>query len=427
MNSLTKGSSFSLNKIAEGIIFSSLTLFLGKIFGLVNKIILAKLGVEYFGLFNLLISIFNTLLILCALGIPLGVTRYTSFYFARKKESKIKDIILTATVILLPTSLLITLLFYLLTPSIASLFKNLLIIPYLKIVLIGLPLAVLLQLIKATLSGFLKINYLFLLDNFETILNLIFFALFIYFGFGLAGVAVGYVLSLIGVLVAAFYFLSRLINFHPLKFVFFKKLFYFSWPVSLSEILRTLVNSGDLVFLGFFKGNIELGRYSVVITLGSLILIFPQLILNYFFPIITNLYGSKKKITSIYQKVTFWLIITSIPVFIIIILKGQQIAGFLFGQEYIFSWWTLFFYSLAKVIFSLVLWPGRQVLDMLGLTKQNLKLSFIRTLLLLVCWLLLIPKLGSVGASLGWLISWFIEAILFLVIIFRKTSLFTKK
>lgn len=402
--------SFFLDKFSRGIIASLLALFLAKISGLLAKIFLSRLGVETFGLFNLLYALVNALVILTALGLPMGVNRFVSFYSGRKNIQQVKNVILTALLVLLPLSLLVVLLSLKFSFLTDYFFHFAGIGDYFRIIILSAPLIVFVNVVKAFFSGQLEINRFFLLNNLEKLFYLLLIILFLSFGWGLFGAIFAFFLANFFVFLLAIFWLARFFLSIKTKFIFFKELFKFSWPVSLSELLRTLTASGDVLILSFFKGSVETGRYSALFSVAVLVLIVPQVVLAFFLPLITNFLGKKKDIKPLCGQIFWWLYAILLPLSFWLIFQGETLVKLLFGLDYLLSGSVLVFLITANFVYSFLVWPSRHILDALGKTKLNLKLSLIRFAIFFIGWLILVPSLGSLGIGLGFFVGWLTEA-----------------
>ena len=122
--------------------------------------------------------------------------------------------------IVLPFSILLSILIYFFPEYIAAIFREKQLAFYLKFFAIGIPFGVFIILAKSVLNGFFKIKYLFFIENFESFMGLIFVAFFLFLGWQLLGGIVGYLVALFLTSILAGYFLFKTILLKNLRFIF---------------------------------------------------------------------------------------------------------------------------------------------------------------------------------------------------------------
>jgi O-antigen/teichoic acid export membrane protein len=184
-----------------------------------------------------------------------------------------------------------------------------------------------------------------------------------------------------------------------------KKLLAFSWPLIISGIMVALYMKIDAIMLQNMKGVKEAGAYQTVATLSEAWNFVPSVIVTSLFPAILNARRDdpgryNKRIQNLYDLMVY----LSVPVAIVITFASPLIYK-LYKHEYAY----------AAPVLSVHIWSG--VFVFLGaassqyLIAENYnKLTFIRTgfgaIVNIVLNLILIPKMGMMGAAIATLAAY---------------------
>jgi len=184
-----------------------------------------------------------------------------------------------------------------------------------------------------------------------------------------------------------------------------KKLLAYSWPLIISGIMVALYMKIDAIMLQNMKGVKEAGAYQTVATLSEAWNFVPSVIVTSLFPAILNarrddLNRYNKRVQNLYDLMVY----LSVPVAVIITFAAPLIYT-LYKPEYAY----------AAPVLSVHIWSG--VFVFLGaasgqfLIAENLnKITFIRTgfgaIVNIVLNLILIPKMGMMGAAIATLAAY---------------------
>ena len=194
-----------------------------------------------------------------------------------------------------------------------------------------------------------------------------------------------------------------------------KKLLGYSWPLIISGIMVALYMKIDQIMLQNMIGVKESGAYATVASLSEAWNFVPSVIVASLFPAILNARRDdadryKKRIQHLYDLMVYM----SVPVALVVTFTSPLIYG-LFKPEYAY----------AAPALSVHIWSG--VFVFLGaasgqyLIAENFnKLTFIRTgfgaIINIVLNLILIPKMGMMGAAIATLVAYAGAAFFILVI-----------
>ena len=194
-----------------------------------------------------------------------------------------------------------------------------------------------------------------------------------------------------------------------------KKLFTYSWPLIISGIMVALYMRIDQIMLQNMAGLKVAGAYATVASFSEAWNFVPTVIISSLFPAILNARRDdperyKKRIQHLYDLMVY----LSVPVALIITFASPLIY-ILFKPEY----------ASAAPVLSVHIWSG--IFVFLGaastqyLIAENFtKLTFIRTglgaLINIILNLILIPKMGMMGAAISTLIAYACSTFLILII-----------
>lgn len=199
-----------------------------------------------------------------------------------------------------------------------------------------------------------------------------------------------------------------------------KKLLGYSWPLIISGIMVALYMKIDQIMLQNMSGVKEAGAYATVASLSEAWNFVPSVIVTSLFPAILNarrddLDRYKKRIQHLYDLMVY----LSVPVATVITFASPLIYK-LFKPEYAY----------AAPVLSVHIWSG--VFVFLGaasgqyLIAEDLnKLTFIRTgfgaIVNIGLNLILIPKMGMMGAAIATLVA-YASATFFILVIPKVTG-----
>jgi O-antigen/teichoic acid export membrane protein len=168
----------------------------------------------------------------------------------------------------------------------------------------------------------------------------------------------------------------------------------------------------------------EVGFYTVAISMAGLLFTIPQIILPVYFPILTKVYGSKKSIVIMYTNIIKLLGATIIPIGLTFGIFSSFFIRMFFGSTYLNTLTYLPILFIAYGFYAIIIWPSRQILDLVGHTKTNLYLTIIRSCVVIALSLILIPSFKSHGLAIAVASGWGIEGFLCVYYIKQKRLLY---
>ena len=410
----------SLRKIAKSTIILIIGIIISKLLGLVYRVLVARTGTEYYGLFSLGLAVLGISVTIASLGLNVGIVRYVSYYKGKQEFGNIKEIILFAIKTVFFWSIILSLIIFIFSDKIAiNVFHDIRLSLVLKVISFIIPIASLREIFLSLIRAFQKTQYEIYSKNiFENIIKIILTATFIFLGFKLFGIVMAYSIALFLTFILTCYFIEKKVfsvfktksAFTPIK----KELIFYSLPLLFSSLIFSIIIWTDTSMLGFFKDASQVGIYNAAIPIASMLFIFPYALMYLFIPVLTELYSQNKKesFASIHKTVTKWILLANLILLSIFIIIPKQIILLLFGQEYLSGSSALQILTIGNFLLYLFI-SSNEILTILKKTKLIFFNIFIGFILNIILNYFLIPKYGINGAALATSISLFLIALLF--------------
>lgn len=410
----------ALKKIVKGAGIASIGLFISKALSYVYRLIIARIGVEQYGIISIALSVFGIFATISLLGISDGVIRFVAFYKGKLNQQRIRGVIISALKITLPFSLVCASLMFFASEWISiTFFHNPNLSILLKVFAIGLPFDTLRSILFSSIRAFQKVEYeLYGKSLAENLAKVLLTLLAVYLGFGINGAAVSYVTSIFISFILSFYFMEKKV------FPIFKAsikpiasssiLLSYSAPLLFTSFIYLIMQWTDTIMLGYFNTAKEVGIYNAAIPLAWLLFFFSSNIRTLFFPVLSELYAQNdtKTFKSVYTSITKWILMINSIIFVFLIVFSKQIISFLFGKAYVNDQVLIFGYSFA--ISALVLFvigsgtiiaeflsPAKEILLVLKKTKLIFLNTTIGSILNIIFNFILIPLYGMIGAAIA--------------------------
>jgi len=379
-------------------------LFLAQIVSRVLKFILVViaariLGPQQYGAFNYVLSIIGFFFIFADFGINTLTIRD---YQQKKADKKYLNAALFFKIILTVGSLIIAFIGLFVFES----------LEFRKIALFLILFSFLTQIREYFLSlnrALQKMENEFKAILIESIFNLILGVGLVIIYQNAVSLSIGYFLAIL--ISVIFTVIITLKNFKDLKPEYDKEfLIYFlknGTPLLLFGLLSFVFFSTDQFLLGYLKGVENVGYWTIITKIISIVELFPSLIMTALFPYLASQANNLEKSKEIFKKVLSFLIISAIIISILGVLLSPLIP-IIFGKDYspsveffrIFIWIIVFLFPTTFLDSFLVarnkIW-------------QDFYFTIIAASLNLILNIILIPKLGIWGVVYSGLIAQFIN------------------
>jgi len=172
------------------------------------------------------------------------------------------------------------------------------------------------------------------------------------------------------------------------------------WGVTTLAFVTAYI---DTLLLGAFRDEANVGIYSAVMTLARLILVASGAVTYIFLPVAARLKGQGdiQSIRSTFPTAARWVLIFTVPMFLVFGLLPTDSATAIFGPEYAPGAIALVIITTGSLV-SVVFGPVNATLAGMGMTRPLLLAAAISATANVVLSLALIPMYGLVGAAIAW-------------------------
>lgn len=401
-----------ISKIFKGTSITLVGSFSGKICAFLFALILAKIySPREVGLFFLTFIIYRFCLLVCNMGLVSGTIRYVAIYQQNNKSAHIKGTLLSGWLITFLMTALFLFTWYFSGSYVAvTFFEKEIIYSYLLVFLFALPFESMMKINLAALRAIEKVEYQAYVEGLLFNVLKLSFVLYMLFEEKLDVIYViyFYVVSAIIVSVLSFYLLKsnfKLTFFSKDYKCEFKELISFSIPMALTGILNDIMAHIDILILGIFVTSYNVGIYSVLTKITSIVQVFFYSFIPIFQSFAVNLTFSNdiKRLSNLLKAVAYLKTVLCAPVFCLLLLF-PQFALAPFGEEYLIGIEYLYILIAANFALCYTILPAA-IISMSGRSKLTSVNNFVLLIINGSLNLLLIPKYGLYGAAISTCIS----------------------
>ncbi len=380
----------------------------GQVVRLVMQVMLGRvLGAQAYGLYTLGRSALEILSRFGLIGLQNGVVHFVAIYHGEGDRARVRGTILTALALVAGSSSLAGLgLWWASDWAAHVVFNKPDLAPTLRGFAVALPAYAMLLLLTACARGLRHIGYYSGMTHMvHPLMVLIFVAGGFAMGMKLDGVLWGFGLSTALACVLMFMGLRRLFptllslrqGFHFTG----SHILTFSAQLLFKDLSSRILTHLDRLMLGIWGLASDVGIYGMSAFIGHRIDFFQRMFNGIFAPMIADLYnqGKRSEMVRIFQTVSKWTLLLTLPVFFTFIFLGYAILE-LFGREFNAGWATLIVLSLGNLI-NIGVGPVGHMLIMTGRPSLELVNSWASGIANIVLNLWLIPRYGAFGAALA--------------------------
>ena len=188
----------------------------------------------------------------------------------------------------------------------------------------------------------------------------------------------------------------------------FKKIFWYSIPITVTSFAWSVLVNTDTMVITYFRPLEETGLYNAALPIANILLFFPSSLMMVFFPIAAELWAKKRKdlLENAMAQAYRLIAAISIPGAVLFIIFPDVMLNILFGAKFVDAAVALRFLSLA-CIFSTFSMFNSSILSGIGKPKLMMYAVFTGAAFNLLFNIILVPRLGFVGAGIATLIAQF--------------------
>ncbi len=377
-------------------------------------IILARyLGIEAYGVFGVLMSLYLINRSFLNTGIPRTVTKFVS-------ESTVLTHSFYVAVLKLQLFLatLFTLLYLVLAPALASWLHDSSLVNLIRFLgVMVIPLALLALYTSGYMNGLRIFKEQAIISLALPIFRVVLVLLFVFLGMGIFGALLGYFLSVICCLILFF-----IIWKNPVQQIdsiesensIFRKVFLFSLPITVSSLAFISIRNVNVLFVkSILNDNVSAGLYTAATTLSNI----PFLLFMYLpfvlMPSVSRSIATQNLIlTQKYIKQSLrWLMLLMFPVIALMAATSDQLLLFFYSSSFILAGAVLRLLVLS-VAFLLVYGTLGSIIIGSGKPKVEMGITLFLLGVMILLNLYLIPRYGLVGAGYSSAITTFIGMII---------------
>lgn len=386
----------------------------------VHVVVARLLGVEAYGVFGVLLSLF----MINRAFLNTGISRATSKFIAENPADG-GTVFRVSWKLQLSIAFGFMLLYIVGAPLLANLLNDSSLKHY--IILIGviiLPLALLSLYTSGLMNGLRLFKEQAIVKAAYPFLRVILTVLFILLGWGIFGVLIGYLISIVVGVLWAVYLVGK--SSYKAKYNFVpglnKKILLFALPVALSALSFSLLRNVNTLFIKYFFGsNAVVGLYTAAFTISTIpyfILISLSLTLT---PAISNAAsaGNIPLVQKYINQSLRLLLLILAPSTVLIAASSSVLLHFFYSASYAAGGPLLSilifgsaFLTMFTTLTTITTGGGKPWIEML--------LSIILMAVLALGNLILIPRYGLVGSTYAVLLTSMLACICIAVIVYRK-------
>jgi stage V sporulation protein B len=194
----------------------------------------------------------------------------------------------------------------------------------------------------------------------------------------------------------------------------------FALPCYAANTAQFLNYKLDVFVVGFFAGATSVGRYTLAVSLAQLLWLMSNSVATVLLPKVaaaTDVGDSVRQTTRV-TRLSLWA--TAICALVLALL-GTQAIPLLYGEAFRPSILALLWLLPGVVVFSIANVLAAHIAG-IGKPQRNLLVSGISLVITIALDLILIPKLGIVGASIASTVSYSVSALLLIIFFIGETG-----
>jgi O-antigen/teichoic acid export membrane protein len=388
---------------------------------LVISIVLGRyLGAEDLGLYKMTYTFYGIALLTGALGIPSVVIKYTAEL--KGNPEKLNQMISSAVITSLALGLAFSIVFYSLSGMIAGAFHMPPLEGLLKILSPIFPFVLTGSALFGLLNGLREMKIYALASIFQSAVLLTVTLILIYMGLGVEGAILGLVTSASA---ACLLLAGVCIRFYRLTLEGYlenaRNLLDFGIKMFGANLVGTLNSQIDTLFVGYFLPASSVGYYGAAVNLSRFFWLVPQALQTISYPA-TSEYWSRRNRASLERMVDKSMRYSALilfPVGLGVALFAGEVVALIYGPDFSSSKLPLQVLLAGTLVYGVTCTSIGGTLAGVNRPDLSLKAAAASALVNTLLNLILIPKLGLIGASLAMTISLLVSALIFDLMVMR--------
>ena len=417
--------------IAKGTFWNLAGSVILKLVSFVYAVILARsFSVDDIGVFYLALSIMYVLSIFSDLGMNGAFSRYVPFYMGRGEKQKTYTLLRASYLFSGSLSLFFGIILFLGSGHLAQFFKTPVLGDVMRAMAIFSLLNTIFTLNTAFLGGLKRVKENAVLNNAQNVLKLaLTVALYYIAGPATVVIPLAFVLSYLILAALSFVYVQRSLKdlgpgletpgiSEQARIV--KETMAFGITLSIIATIWGIFNYTDRLMLGYLLPSdvaaSTVGIYSLAVSLGSVLVIFPGAIIAIFMPVISELFGKSKReeMLSVSKTALRWCIFSTVPITATLFVFPGELLQIFYGAAYVSGATVLSVFAIGLFLRYLSV-VHETVLAAMNTIKINLYASITGALLNIALNYFWIPIYGMNGAIYATTVSLFFVTVLLIV------------
>lgn len=383
-----------------GIVLVGTVVHLG--LGFLARVLIARdLGRVSYGAVSLGVTLLTTVSLLVLVGMDTGVGRYLPRYDTPAGK---RSVLVAAFQIVVPTAVVAGLLMVVAaTPLAVHVFDDRSVGPILRVFGLTVPLAAVVYLTVGSVRGMQdSLPRVYIKNLALPLARFLLIAAVLLAGFRSVGVAWAYAGAYAVATVISLYYLVR----HTPLFEgletesLHRELLAFSAPFTVTATMLMLFQNIDVLMLGALATTGEVGVYTAVYPLATLLTSVLTSFGFLFMPVLSDLHAEERReqMRRTFEVVSKWVLLATLPVFLLFVTFPGTVIGLTFGPEYTDGGLAL---SVLVVGFGLHAVAGLagKALTAMGRSRTIMYDTVLVAVVNVALNLVLIPRYGVLGAA----------------------------
>lgn len=402
----------------KGALYITISTFTFVISGYLINILLGRfLGPTVYGIYGLLLTLMTVMNLTQTSGLPLAVSK-----FIAEDEEKANAILKSGLVIQIISTIIASIIFFLLAVPLAKILNDISLVPYLRLTSLIFPFYGIYTIYANYYNGLHLFKTQAFIQIVYSISKLFSILILVYF-FQVYGAIIGFIISPLIALLFFYHFPKKDMVAFP-----HKKLILYAVPLIGFAIFSNLLQSIDLIFVkALLHGDKYTGLYTADQNIAEIPFYGVAALASVLFPSISkhvkqNLTEDTKKLIS--NALRFTLLIT-LPSILLISATSLTLLRFLYSSSYNQGADSLAILAIANCFFTIFVMLTT-IISGSGHPLKSSILAGIGVVISSTLCLFLIPSMGLLGAALSTTIAAFVVMVGAAIIVYQKfTVLFS--
>ena len=398
--------------------------FMFKIFGIslgyIFTLLIARLyGAETMGLYALSLTIVNIFVTVGIFGFDNALVKFVADYNSTGRIYLVKEVYIKILLFTIPLGLILSIILYMNADLFANvIFKKERLVIFLQVIALSILPFILLRINSALFRGLKDIKLFSLFDSFGiTVLNIIGILIALKLFDRSDDIIIIYiqVISLVVLMFMSFFSIKIYTSIYSViskNMLKFNEILRVSFPMLLTSSIALIMSWTDIVMIGMFRTEGEVGIYSVVVKIATMTSVMLMVVGAILGPKIAEFWTSKdiENLERIVKQSTKLIFFTSLPILVVIIIFPNFILN-IFGAEFKAGASALIILSINQLFYAYSGDAG-MFLKMTNNQVYLLKLNLFALFLNIVLNYFLIHKFGINGAAIATTIALVVAKIL---------------